>query len=185
METWTALEELIPGGGYLVLFLNEPPRVPPGLTLLREFRLEQMLAEAPVRVPASGRTIKALTEEDVPQMLSLTALTEPGPFRSGTIRLGGYCGIFDGDRLVAMAGLRTAVPGYREVSAVCTHPEYRGKGYGATLVHSVSESITELGEIPYLHVLGDNRSAIRLYQDLGFRVIRTFHGIVVGRSKAE
>lgn len=88
--------------------------------------------------------VEDLAEADVPEMLALTALTEPGPFRD-RICLGGYCGIRDQRPLVAMAGRRTAVPGYREVSAVCTQPSYRGRGYGAALVCAVSDGIMRLG----------------------------------------
>jgi predicted GNAT family acetyltransferase len=119
----------------------------------------------------------------VPEMLALAALTEPGPFRQRTIRFGGYVGIRDGGRLVAMAGRRIAVPGYREVSAVCTHPSYRGRGYAAALVCAVSEGITKLGEIPYLHVRQDNLNAIRLYRGLGYDIIRSLHCAVVTHTQ--
>ena len=73
-----------------------------------------------------------------------------------TIELGGYIGLFDGDRLVAMAGQRLAPPGFREVSAVCTHPDFRGRGLAAGLTTLVARAILERGEQPFLHHASDN-----------------------------
>jgi len=123
--------------------------------------------------------VEDLGKADVPEMLALTTLTEPGPFGDRTILLGGYRGIRDHGRLVAMAGRRTTIPGYREVSAVCTHPSYRGRGYGAALVCAVSGSIIRLGELPYLHVPQSNSGAISLYRRLGYEISRTFYCAVV------
>ena len=55
-------------------------------------------------------------------------------------------------KLVAMAGGRLKVPGYTELSAVCTHPENTGKGYGGMLTRKITEGIPDRGEIPLLHV---------------------------------
>ena len=102
-------------------------------------------------------------------MIELTALTKPGPFGPRTHELGTYVGIRDGGKLVAMAGERLKVPGYTEVSAVCTHPDHLGKGYARVLMKEVMRAIRERGETPFLHVRGDNARAIALYERLGFR----------------
>ena len=177
-ETWEALKALMLPGQHSVLFLNEPARCAAGLTLTVQFPLEQMICTSS-HCLSSDVKVEDLAEADVPEMLALTALTEPGPFRDRTIWLGGYCGIRDQGRLVAMAGRRTAIPGHREVSAVCTHPSYRGRGYGAALVSAVSNGIMRLGEVPYLHVRQSNSSAISLYRRLGYEISRTFYGAVV------
>jgi ribosomal protein S18 acetylase RimI-like enzyme len=178
-ECWEALKALMLPGQHSVLFLNEPAWCVPGLTVSVQFPLEQMICRSSRCLSPSDLKIEDLAEADVPEMLGLTALTEPGPFRDRTICLGGYCGIRDQGRLVAMAGRRTAIPGYREVSAVCTHPSYRGRGYGAALVCAVSDGITAMGEVPYLHVRQSNSSAISLYRRLGYEISRTFYGTVV------
>ena len=177
-ETWEALKALMLPGQHSVLFLNEPARCAAGLTLTVQFPLEQMICTSS-HCLSSDVKVEDLAEADVPEMLALTALTEPGPFRDRTIWLGGYCGIRDQGRLVAMAGRRTAIPGHREVSAVCTHPSYRGRGYGAALVSAVSNGIMRLGEVPYLHVRQSNSSAISLDRRLGYEISRTFYGAVV------
>ena len=132
-------------GQHSVLFLNEPARCAAGLTLSVQFPLEQMICGSSPCLSPSDVKVEELAEADIPEMLALTKLTEPGPFRDRTIYLGGYCGIRDQGHLVAMAGRRTAIPGCKEVSAVCTHPSYRGRGYGAALVCAVSDRIVRGG----------------------------------------
>ncbi|WP_345252797.1 GNAT family N-acetyltransferase [Flaviaesturariibacter amylovorans] len=111
-----------------------------------------------------------LLPEHVPQMMALAALTKPGPFGPRTIEFGHYYGIFDGARLVAMTGQRLHLPGYSEVSAVCTHPDHLGKGYAAALLQQQLRIICAAGETPFLHVRADNARAIALYERLGFAV---------------
>ena len=101
-------------------------------------------------------------------MVELATLTKPGPFGTRTHELGCYVGIRDGEKLVAMAGERLKVPGFTEVSAVCTHPDHLGKGYAARLMTEVIRRIRERGERPFLHVRSDNARAIALYERLGF-----------------
>ena len=178
-ESWEALKSLMSAGQHTVLFLNDPARCVTGLVVTVQFQLEQMVCRSSQCLSPTDGKIEELGEADIPEMLALTALTEPGPFRDRTICLGGYSGIRDQGHLVAMAGRRTAIPGYREVSAVCTHPSYRGRGYGAALVRAVSDGVIGLGELPYLHVRQSNSSAISLYRRLGYEISRTFYCAVV------
>lgn len=134
---------------------------------------------------APGRTDFApeiLGADDVAAMLELTALTKPGPFSAQTYLLGRYIGIRDGDRLVAMAGERLGFPGFTELSAVCVHPEHRGKGYARILLHTLMREISASGEVAFLHVRDENRGAIELNERLGFVLRRTFHLSVMRRS---
>ncbi|WP_405608610.1 GNAT family N-acetyltransferase [Streptomyces sp. NBC_01511] len=109
---------------------------------------------------------------DVPQMLALVDRTRPGPFRPRTIEMGTYLGIRRDGELVAMAGERMRPPGWTEISAVCTAPEFRGQGLGARLVLAVAAGIKARGETPFLQAAGDNENAVRLYEALGFRLRR-------------
>jgi len=77
-----------------------------------------------------------------------------------------------------MAGERLKLTGYTEVSAVCTHPDYRGRGYGHALMSAVMAGITNRGETPFLHVRTGN-PALHLYQKLGFRVRAQLHLAVI------
>ncbi len=113
-------------------------------------------------------SIAELGDADVPAMLELVALTRPGPFARRTHEMGRYIGVFDGERLAAMAGERMLLPGFTEVSAVCTHPDYRGRGLARLLVGAIADGVQQRGEVPILHVVGTNQAAIRTYEALGF-----------------
>jgi predicted GNAT family acetyltransferase len=114
--------------------------------------------------------ILMLTDEDAPEMLELAMLTEPGPFLTRTHTMGTFLGIRIGGRLVAMAGERMRFPGFTEVSGVCTHPEFRGRGLARRLSAAVVAGIEARGDQAFLHAWKTNHSAISLYQGLGFKV---------------
>jgi ribosomal protein S18 acetylase RimI-like enzyme len=164
-------------GDTAALFLDSPPAVPAGWSTVLSGRMYQMVFEGFLPV-SSNHSFRTLTESDVPEMLALTRLTEPGPFLPNTITLGAYFGIHESGKLVAMAGERLHLTGFTEVSAVCTHPEFRGRGYGNTLLSAVVAMILSRGETPFLHVKTDNPAA-RLYQKLGFRQRSELHLAVI------
>lgn len=103
-------------------------------------------------------------------MLSLTEQTKPGPFYRRTIEFGNYHGIFNGDKLVSMAGQRLQTHTHTEVSAICTDPEHCGKSYAKLLTSHICSLIIDAGKTPFLHVKQDNTAAISLYQKLGFEI---------------
>jgi ribosomal protein S18 acetylase RimI-like enzyme len=109
---------------------------------------------------------------DLPEILALIDHARPGPFLPGTLEMGAYLGIRREGRLVAMAGERIRPPGWTEVSAVCTHADFRGQGLGTRLVHAVVHLVRERGDTAFMHASADNVNAIRLYETLGFRVRR-------------
>jgi predicted GNAT family acetyltransferase len=106
---------------------------------------------------------------DAAAMNALKAIAFPGLFGMRTAEMGRYRGIcVDGD-LVAMAGERLAVPGHREVSAICTHPAHLGRGYAQQLTREATAAILDDGDIAFLHVADGNGAAIHIYEQLGFR----------------
>jgi ribosomal protein S18 acetylase RimI-like enzyme len=178
MASYEALRTLAGSGGVVGLFLPHLPAPPQGWTLVRGGLISQMICNAPGSEErarnATMPAIRELNAGDVPAMLALTELTEPGPFRTRTHELGKFYGVFESDRLLAMAGQRLSLPGFVEVSAVCTHPDARGRGYARALMSAVMRDIRQRGRIPFLHAFADN-PAIRIYESLGFRLRRTFH----------
>ena len=104
------------------------------------------------------------------QALELARLTNPGPFGLRTIELGEYYGCFEDGRLIAMAGERMHAGSLREVSGVCTHPDFQGRGYARRLMVKVMRRELARGEVPFLHVMSANATARHLYERLGFRV---------------
>lgn len=143
--------------------------VPPSVQLGAVADGVQMIAERTIAIP-EGEGIVALTPGDVPHMLALAQATKPGPFNLRTHTLGTFFGIWHEGRLVAMAGERLKQPGFTEVSAVCVHPDYRGRGYAGVLSATVAGRVQARGETAYLHAFANNAVAIRLYERLGFRL---------------
>ena len=168
-ESLAALEEVIPPGGELWLVQRQGVLAPPGTAIQKSAAVTQMVAE---RIASRPRSIEfvPLGEEDAAQMLALALLTVPGPFAALTHRLGRFIGIKQDDNLIAMAGERMHIPGFREVSGVCTHPDHRGRGYAGALMAVVAERILDEGDTPFLHAYATNQMAIALYERLGFRV---------------
>ncbi|MCP3732076.1 GNAT family N-acetyltransferase [Sphingomonas sp. MG17] len=181
-ESLAALAALAPPGGALVTVEGESMPVPPGLTVTKQAMLVQMLAEHPAAPEPFDHL--ALSDADAPEMLELATLTRPGPFVSHTHRLGSFIGVRVDGRLVAMAGERMRAPGLTEVSAVCTHPDFRGRGYAGRLMRIVMAHIVAAGETPFLHSYADNHGAIALYETIGFRIRREVIATFFQRGKA-
>ncbi|WP_316188258.1 MULTISPECIES: GNAT family N-acetyltransferase [unclassified Bradyrhizobium] len=144
-----------------------PPGDVRGLGVRLRASVRQMVAVGVVD-PVGDAAVEVLDQRDIPAMLELTARTKPGPFLARTHELGCYIGIRDGERLAAMAGERMRLDGFTEISAVCVHPDYRGRGYAQRLVTALMTAVRGRGETPFLHVIEDNHAAIALYERLGF-----------------
>jgi len=173
-----ALARLLGPSGIAGLFVADGFDVIPGFTLIRRGTLTQMVCDAPV--PVDRETwIERLTPDDAPAMLELATLTDPGPFMLRSRELGTFLGVRESGRLVAMAGERLRLDGYTEVSAVCTHPSARGRGYAASLVSALIADMAGKGETPFLHVMTSNTTAIRVYERLGFVARRTLELAVI------
>ena len=182
-ESYDALRALAGPGGIVGLFFPDPPAPPEGWSLFRGGLLTQMICRAPRLVAGAlpaGINLRRLGSVDVRAMIELATLTEPGPFRERTIELGNFYGILEGSRLLAMAGQRMRVPGFGEVSAVCTHPDARGRGYAAVLMSEVMRDIAGERATPFLHAFADN-PATRLYEKLGFTHRREFQLAIIKR----
>jgi predicted GNAT family acetyltransferase len=152
--------------------------------VLQQMDCCQMVYENPVAgfTTAASVLIRPLGQEHVPQMLELTALTKPGPFLEHTILFGNYFGIFAEGRLAAMTGQRMHPLPYLEVSAVCTHPDFRGHGYAKALMLHVMKGILDRSFIPFLHVLTNNSGAIALYESIGYRTRKQLFIDVISRQ---
>jgi ribosomal protein S18 acetylase RimI-like enzyme len=176
---YEALAQIL-SGDTAALFLDSKPVLPADWSMLISGDMYQMAIDAPPPTKPN-QVISKLSQANVPEMLALTRLTEPGPFLPRTIDLGSYYGIHDSGSLVAMAGERLRLTGFTEVSAVCTHPHFRGRGYGNALMSVVISGIMNRDETPFLHVKTDN-PALALYKKLGFQIRAQLHLAVIQQT---
>jgi len=150
-----------------IFLVGVAPPAPHGWLLKPGKAMLQMICSA--RVPeVAGPPVTRMTAAHCDDMLALTALVFPGFFRPRTLEMGDYIGIYDGARLVAMAGQRMRLDGYQEMSAVCTHPAYTGRGYAQRLLALLCNAAFDRAFTPFLHVYSDNTRAIEVYRKLGF-----------------
>jgi GNAT superfamily N-acetyltransferase len=143
---------------------------PPGWRVEVESTMFRMLWDRARALPAADPAPDAvpLRAEHAQQALELASLCKPGPFGIRTIELGDYFGYFDGERLMAMAGERLRAAGLCEISGVCTHPDYQGRGLAKKLIAKLLLRHAARGEQSFLHVMRSN-PAHQLYLDMGFR----------------
>lgn len=167
-QAFGLLSALVPAERLLGIVSPSALDIPAPWQVVQQMQVWQMVQEKPVASTPAALPPVPLRPEHVPAMLALTQQTNPGPFYSNTIAFGHYEGIFDGSNLVAMAGQRMHPLPYAEISAVCTHPDYLGRGYAGQLIQRQAQRIVSGSGIPFLHVKSDNTRAIALYQHLGF-----------------
>lgn len=178
-EAATAVLE-ITGQGEAVGILGVIPPLGSEWRIEKEIEIHQYVW--PADLPAASQPeAEALGEDDIPGMMSLTALVYPSYFRPETARLGAYYGVRRGGELCAMAGIRMAMDGYQELSAICTHPEHRGRGYAALLTRHLVHRVQTDGEVAFLHTESDNEAAKALYEKLGFVLRKELPFRVIGR----
>ena len=143
--------------------------VPSGWSLDADTFACQMVWAGDAPAPDPDFVPVRLGPQHAAQMLDLVAIAPPGPFAGRTIELGEYYGVFDGDRLVAMAGERMEAGALREISGVCTHPDYQGRGHARRLVETLVRRQLARRQVPFLHVMHGNDNARRIYERAGFK----------------
>jgi ribosomal protein S18 acetylase RimI-like enzyme len=133
--------------------------------------LAQLVCESPLVVP-DGPEIIELGEAHRADVLALTAQVYPHYFRPRTMALGRYFGMYVEGRLAAMIGERLGTDTAQELSAICTHPDFLGRGHARRLTAKVANATLARGHLPFLHVSYENTRAKALYEQMGFRLRR-------------
>jgi GNAT superfamily N-acetyltransferase len=168
------LAERMAEGETAVLWSPEELEAPEGLELMVHFPILQMAA-FDFRPANVADDVEPLTTANVEEMIDLTTLMKPGPFGSRTIEMGSYIGVHENGRLAAMAGERMKPADFTEISAICVHPDFQGRGYARRLTSILGKRIVADGRVPFLNVLPENTAAIGLYESLGFVLRRRLH----------
>ena len=145
----------------------------------------QMVLPENISPPESPTAIVALSCANANEMVALTTVAFPGFFRPRTCEMGTYYGVRSSSgELIAMGGERLKLEGFSEISAVCTHPSFRGQGFAARLIWEVVRQQRREGVRSFLHVSAANHNAIKLYLRMGFEVTRTLLMHRVARKDA-
>jgi ribosomal protein S18 acetylase RimI-like enzyme len=145
---------------------------PPGWQLVLEKKMKRMVWHGGVPTVDPALAALPLYAAHAQEAVDLAVLTNPGPFGLRTIELGEFFGVFEDGRLVAMAGERLHAGPYRELSGVCTHPDFQGRGLARRLSEKVIALQLSRGQTPFLHVMSHNTGAHDLYERMGFRDFR-------------
>lgn len=141
------------------------PPLPSNWIVLKELSCVQMILQTPIEVTG---IVSRLDGSNSTVMLDLINKVQPGFYQSDTHLLGDYYGIWQDNKLVAMAGERIKLEHFTELSAIVTDPDYTGRKYAQQLITHLCNSNLSKGKIPILHVLQSNERAIRLYEYMGF-----------------
>jgi ribosomal protein S18 acetylase RimI-like enzyme len=145
---------------------------PAGWQIDKEAMMLKMVWDGPSPTGDPAPDAVPLRPEHAPMAVALTKLTNPGPFGIRTPELGEYFGYFDGARLIAMAGERLCAGDLQEVSGICTHPDFQGRGLAKKLTLKLVWRQMQRGKISFLHVLTPNTTARGLYEKMGYRNYR-------------
>lgn len=151
--------------------IGELPKLPANWVLELELPCAQLLGPEHIGDLVTEEIVY-LREQDKLEMFELINRVQPGYYLPDTRQLGTYFGIRVDGKLVAMAGERMRMTGLSEISAVCTLPEFTGRGYAQQLMTRVIREIHNAAISPFLHVSKANSRALRLYEHLGFRYRR-------------
>lgn len=171
-----ALDALLPAGDSLLMLGVLPDKLPDGWMLERFADLAQMQCDHELEV-IDGPEIVELDLRHRADVLALTALVYPHYFRPQTMDMGRYFGMYvpdaDGQvRLAAIIGERLGTPDAREMSAICTHPDFLGRSYARRLTAFLTNQTLRAGKLPFLHVAYSNARAKSLYERMGYRLRR-------------
>jgi ribosomal protein S18 acetylase RimI-like enzyme len=180
-ESLQALGELASPDESLLIVQADEIVLPRGfVATITASGVQMILRRTPQKV--ADERIERLTDADAPEMLALATLTKPGPFSLKAQSLGEFFGVKVDGALVAMAGERMKQDGFTEVSGVCVHPNFQGRGLGKLLSVFMTHRVLERGETPYLHAYATNAAAIGLYESIGFE-LRSMMNVAVIRAE--
>lgn len=142
--------------------------LPQAWSVEAECSIQKMLWNASMPPPDESLHTRHPGPSDATAAMQLVDLTRPGPFSPRSLELGEYIGVYNGPHLFAMAGARHCAGGYREISGVCTHPDFQGQGWARRLVLALIRRNMQAQQKIFLRVLLEHEQLHRLYLGMGF-----------------
>ena len=128
--------------------------------------------------PHGTSSIQALSHRHTGLIMGLYQHYYPDNwFEPAQLDSGHYCGIVQDGELVSVAGVHTVSPKGKlaVLGNIVTHPDHRGQGLStACTSHLCAHLFAEGIELLALNVRRQNRSAVRVYEKLGFRYHDTY-----------
>lgn len=127
--------------------------------------------------------VLTLSHRDTGDIIELQQHYLDSFFEPAQLDLGHYYGVRIDGRLVSMAGVHalSKSSSVAVLGNIVTHPEHRGRGYSTACCGRLCEGLIQQGfDALALNVERRNRSAVRVYEKLGFRYHDTF---IEGRVK--
>ncbi|MEZ0227943.1 MAG: GNAT family N-acetyltransferase [Planctomycetota bacterium] len=85
---------------------------------------------------------------------------------------GPYVWVRENDEVVAAAGVHFETPFVGQIANVLVRDSHRRRGLGAAVTAAVARRLRERGRVVSLFVSAENAAAVRLYERLGFRLVR-------------
>jgi GNAT superfamily N-acetyltransferase len=162
-ETLASLDSYLEDNFY---FIGVLPPLPSNWELVKELPCVPMILQTAIDAPVG--TVSPLDASHSTMMFNLINKVQPGFYKQDTRLLGDYYGIWQDDKLVAIAGERIRLDNFTEISSIITDPDYTGRKYAQHLITHLCNINLSKGNIPFLHVLQSNDRAIRLYEYMGF-----------------
>ncbi len=166
----THAANIIKAGETVFVVQKGPPPVLEGFEMTKSATCVQMVATKAMPDISTDHSILELTDDDAADMLDLALLTEPGPFSIATHKMGKFIGTRINGQLAAMSGQRFRFGNFIELSGVCTHPDFQGQGLGKLFSTLMTKQIQDEGKTPFLHAWKTNIGAIKIYENLGYRI---------------
>jgi ribosomal protein S18 acetylase RimI-like enzyme len=114
---------------------------------------------------------------DREELLQFYRTSYPGNwFDPRMLETGCYRGIREDSQLVSVAGIHVFSPAYRVAALgnIATRPDRRGRGLALRVTAALCRSLLQEVEHVGLNVRADNRSAIRIYERLGFERVSEY-----------
>lgn len=155
--------------------------------LERAFQLEsagihyKMILNDPARLRDFHPEGVRLNLEHISEVAALYEASYPGhAFDPRLLETGQFFGLWREGQLVSIAGIHVYSPTYRvaAIGNVTTHPDYRNRGLGKSVVAALSLSLFETVDHIGLNVKRDNLAAVHSYQQLGFGILDSYHEIM-------